>query len=143
MDNIKICLTTETYRVGTAPFLFRVQKVLASKSVGSVAVVKGGIRFSMTSASKCDSTLKWATTASFRLIALSSFIVVVSSYSLIWLLFCKKGGNPQNTSFTGETRNRLRFTYYKCFEREDIPHLSWLSLKMALSSFYIRVLISP
>ena len=40
-----IFLTTETYRQGTAPFLVRVQKVLASKSVGSVAVVKEGIWF--------------------------------------------------------------------------------------------------
>jgi hypothetical protein len=52
-------------RVGTAPFLVRVQKVLASNSVGSVAVVKGGICFSMTFVGKRDSTLKWATIASF------------------------------------------------------------------------------
>jgi hypothetical protein len=79
--------------VGTAFFLVCVQKVFASKSIGSVAVVKGGIWFSMAFAGKWDnSTLKWAAaTASFQLIAVSSFIVIVSSDSPIWLLFCKKG----------------------------------------------------
>ena len=69
----------------------RVRRLLASKSIASVAVVKGGIWFSMAFAGECDGRFKWATTASFQIIALSSFIVIVLSDSLIWLLFCKKG----------------------------------------------------
>jgi hypothetical protein len=76
-------MTTETYRVGTAPFMVRVQKVLASNSVCSVTVVKGGVWFLMTFVDKRDSTLKWATIASFQLIALPSFIVIFSSDSWI------------------------------------------------------------
>ena len=136
MDGIKILLTTETHRVGTASFLVRVQKLLASKSIGSVAVVKGGIWFSMAFAGKCDSTLKWATTASFRLIVLSSFIVIDSPDSLIWLLFCKKR-QPTKYQFLQQKQETGSFYIYKCFEWEDIAHLSWLSLKLRLSSFYI------
>jgi hypothetical protein len=52
-------------------------------------------------------------------------------------LFCKKGDNPQNISFTAEARRWIRFTYDKRFDRQDIPHLPSLFLKKQLSSFYI------
>jgi len=35
-------------------------------------------------------------------------------------------------NFMGEARKWLRWTYSKCFERQDIPHLCWSFLNVEL-----------
>jgi hypothetical protein len=52
-------------------------------------------------------------------------------------LFCKKGKTHKIPIFTGEARWCPYFAYDRCFERQDIPHLSWLFLKMEFSSLYV------
>ena len=55
-------------------------------------------------------------------------------------LFCKQGDNPHNISFVGQTRSWLSFTFYKCFEWQNIypPHI--LGCSWRWSCRFLRIL---